>query len=100
MVIMDIIKRLSYQKVKINTYFYRSQNNLEIDLILERGLNIIPIEIKFAKTVSKELASNLKLFKNEYPFEKGYLASLNETNLPFYENIYSINFKNIPLNVE
>ena len=97
---MDVIKRLSYQKTKINTFFYRSQNNLEIDLILERGKEIIPIEIKFAKTVSKDMISNLKLFQKEYKFKMGYLASLADSKIPFQENIYSINFKDIPLFID
>lgn len=45
-VISEIMKQNSLLPYRCNTYFWRTSNGAEIDLIIERGLDLIPIEIK------------------------------------------------------
>lgn len=51
-------------------YFWRTKNNKEIDFIIEKGTELIPIEVKTKRVNIK----NLKEFILEYPeIKKGYI---------------------------
>ncbi|MBC8525999.1 MAG: DUF4143 domain-containing protein [Candidatus Cloacimonetes bacterium] len=51
-------------------HFWRTNNNKEIDFIIEKGTELIPIEVKTKKVNIK----NLKEFILEYPeIKKGYI---------------------------
>ena len=41
-------------------YFWRDSNGVEVDILIERGERIIPVEIKSGKTVTKEFFSGLE----------------------------------------
>jgi len=84
MVIMETIKRLSYQKTKSNCYFYRNRNGVEIDLLVEKSNTLIPYEIKFSKTIDKDMAKSLNFFLKEHKIKKGYVLSLNTEKLVLY----------------
>ena len=95
MIIMETIKRLSYQKGKANCYFYRTQNGVEIDLIVEKSNEMVPYEIKFSKTISKDMAKSLKLFEIDHKVKNGYVLSLNKEKLVLYKNIEAIHFSEV-----
>ena len=47
-----------------NVYYLRTNNNLEIDLIIEKSLEeIIPVEIKLNKTPSARMVANMDRFR-------------------------------------
>ena len=95
MIIMELIKRLSYHKIKSNCYFYRTQNGVEIDLIIEQRNEFIPCEIKFTKTLSKNMAAAISLFQKSYKSKTGYVLSLHPDTVPLYENIQAIHWHDI-----
>lgn len=41
-------------------FYWRDNNGVEIDLVVQEGNNYIPVEIKSAQTYSKDFAANLK----------------------------------------
>jgi len=44
-------------------YYFRNQNLLEVDLLLRRGENIIPMEIKYGAAFTSSFARNIMLFR-------------------------------------
>ncbi|MFH1782416.1 MAG: ATP-binding protein [Candidatus Omnitrophota bacterium] len=52
-VIAELAKQNTFLKKKNNLYFWRTSNGAEVDLIIESGQKIIPIEIKHAVNLSK-----------------------------------------------
>ncbi len=44
-------------------YFYRDSQQREIDLIFQNGVELVPIEIKSAKTFNSSFLSGLQAFK-------------------------------------
>jgi predicted AAA+ superfamily ATPase len=49
-----------YNKAKLfNGYFWRDKSGYEIDLLLEKGENLVPIEIKAGKTINKDYFKNI-----------------------------------------
>jgi uncharacterized protein len=45
-------------------YFYRDRSQFEVDLILQQGRDLIPIEIKYGQTYTKAFTKGLTHFKN------------------------------------
>jgi predicted AAA+ superfamily ATPase len=95
MIIIETIKRLSYQTKKVNCYFYRTQNGTEVDLIIEKATELIPYEIKFTKTISKNMASSINLFQKDHKTTKGFVLSLHKDKVLLYENIEAVHWNNI-----
>jgi predicted AAA+ superfamily ATPase len=62
------LRILSFQSrfnngLKGNCYFWRDHKGSEIDCIIEDGQNLIPVEIKAARTVSRSFFSGLNYWK-------------------------------------
>ncbi|HRW58214.1 MAG TPA: ATP-binding protein [Chlamydiales bacterium] len=58
-VISEIIKKKINKNLQPNVYFWRDQAGHEIDCVLEKSNEIIPIEIKSSKTINDSYFSNL-----------------------------------------
>jgi uncharacterized protein len=63
-VVSNFLKINSFQLTKSNLYYWRSQDGVEIDLIMEKNNELIPIEIKSGKTFHESW------WKNSFLFEK------------------------------
>jgi predicted AAA+ superfamily ATPase len=59
-IIADLLKTLRNKGETGDLYFWRDSNGVEVDVIVERGNNLIPIEIKAGKTVHPESFGNLE----------------------------------------
>ena len=61
-----------------NIKYYRTKIGDEVDIILDRVSEIIPIEIKCKKILKESDARGLKKFMKKYKVSAGYLVSLGE----------------------
>jgi uncharacterized protein len=61
-VVSELRKQNSFLPRKVNFYFWRTSNQAEVDLIIEKGKNIIPIEIKSNVKVTKSMVKGLMNF--------------------------------------
>ncbi len=74
-IVSELIKlRLNAGK-RPNCYFWRDQKGNEVDCILERGDQLIPIEIKSSETITKDYFKSLRHFceLSQTPPENSYL---------------------------
>ena len=62
MVIMEAIKNRFNKGLDSNLYFFRDSNQNEVDLILKRGSDLIPIEIKASQRWNERFAKNIHKF--------------------------------------
>jgi len=75
MVVLEAIKSRLNKGLDHNLYFFRDNNNNEVDLIYKKSGQLIPIEIKSAETLSSKFYKSLFYFKNLSPSVKtGYLV--------------------------
>lgn len=75
MVIMETLKACYNSVAEPKLYFYRDNNGVEVDLILEKGQNELELfEIKSAYTISKDFSRNMDRFEHIHP---GYTVSKN-----------------------
>ena len=62
LVILELIKARLNQGFEPQIYFYRDSNMQEVDVVYQRGNQLIPIEIKAAKTFTRYFLKNLEIF--------------------------------------
>jgi predicted AAA+ superfamily ATPase len=70
-IIVELLKRYFNRGLQPNFYFWRENNGIEVDCLIERGNELFPIEIKSTQTFSSSLPTgNLK--KVSAIMEDGY----------------------------
>jgi len=94
MVIMDAVKTRLNKGEDHNLFFYRDNNQNEVDIIFKSNEGLIPIEIKSAMTFNDDLLKGIRFFQKTVPAsKKGYLIYSGE--LSFTKgDIEIINFRN------
>jgi hypothetical protein len=63
-VINEIVKKKINFNSRSNLFFWRDSLGHEIDLIIENGLSLYPVEIKSGQTISSEYFKNLNFWKS------------------------------------
>lgn len=63
-VINEIVKKKINFNSRCNLFFWRDSLGHEIDLIVENGLSLYPVEIKSGQTISSEYFKNLNFWKS------------------------------------
>ncbi len=99
MIIVDLLKT-RFNKAKTNNlYFWRDNVGNEVDVLLDNGATITPIEIKSGQTVTSDYFKGIKYWNKLIKKEGGYVVyggtmvqkrSNDITVVPYYE-INSIN---------
>jgi|ERR1700733_24482 len=65
MILVDLIKNFNVRGVRPSLSFLRDSNQNEIDLIIELGGKVIPLEIKASQTMSSSFFETLSWFQEE-----------------------------------
>lgn len=66
-VVTELIKARYNQALDPRLYFYRDVSGKEVDLLFQKGSQLVPIEIKSSKTFSSSFLDGLKYFKEQTP---------------------------------
>lgn len=66
-VVVELMKARYNQALDPRLYFYRDVSGREVDLILQQGSRLIPIEIKSSKTFSPSFLEGLTYFHEQTP---------------------------------
>ncbi len=95
-VIQEIVKCYYNHGKQTNLFYLRTQNQLEIDLIIEKQYEeIYPIEIKLAKTLSTGMSKPIERFIKLFPslnVRTGMLISLADEVFPLSANTMALSF--------
>ena len=95
-VVAELMKIFHHRGEEPNLYYWRTADGSEVDLIVDAGHALIPIEIKQSETphpkMAKEISAFRSLFKNKAG--KGYVIYSGKMVLPLEKDIIAI-----PLNM-
>lgn len=96
LVIMELIKARLNQGLDPHLYFYRDNHQNEVDVIFKQGNQLIPIEIKAAKTFHPEFLKGIRYLHKLIPerCKGGYLVYGGEQQQHIQE-VQVINYKYI-----
>jgi hypothetical protein len=87
--VSEIIKSYIHHGKTPNIYYYRTNNAVEIDVILEENNKIYPIEIKKTSTPTLSMAKNFKLI-DENKRGVGCILCLSDKFIPINRETYII----------
>ena len=72
-IIAELVKKRTNAGLPINLYYWRDKTGHEIDVIVDNGTTLLPIEIKAGKTIHQDFFKNYLYWKNLSGAENGYL---------------------------
>ena len=72
-VVSEYMKMFYNQGSDAPLYFYRENSGLEIDLIIQNGASLIPVEIKSANVINPNMISNIKLLAKSMDYKSPIL---------------------------
>jgi predicted AAA+ superfamily ATPase len=64
MVVTELIKKRTNAGLEINLFYWRDKTGHEIDIIVDDGDKLLPIEIKSGKTINTEFFKNIEYWSN------------------------------------
>jgi hypothetical protein len=96
-VVSEIVKRLAHNGIEPQVYFWRTSSGSEVDVIVDAGNKIIPIEVKNSSTPKPAMASGIKEFRKDCGMEDtpGYVIHSGSINMPIGSNVIAIPFSEI-----
>ncbi len=71
MVVIEALKYLYHRGKRSNLYFWRDAKGNEVDLLVEDGADIYPVEIKAGATISSDYFKGLDAFLSRHPASAG-----------------------------
>lgn len=95
MVVIEMVKKYTNQGINPPLFYWRDKTGHEIDLIVDKGNLLIPIEIKSSKTINSYFFKNLKYWNHLSKMNKAVLiySGIQEQNRS--DGTLITNWKNI-----
>lgn len=75
LVLLECVKAQLHRGNLPNLYFFRDSNGLEVDILWQKGRQLIPIEVKSSATYHPSLIKGLKRFQKVLYCNQQYLVS-------------------------
>jgi predicted AAA+ superfamily ATPase len=73
MVITELLKNRTNAGLDINLFYWRDKTGHEVDLIIDNGKTLLPIEIKSGMTISKDYFKNIDYWTNISGSKKAFI---------------------------
>ncbi|WP_155325785.1 ATP-binding protein [Desulfosarcina ovata] len=96
-VLSEIVKTISHRGMDPHVYFWRTVAGTEVDIIVETGGKLTPIEVKLSATPRPAMASAIKTFQKDFGDQSlpGYVIHPGDVTLPLGPNITALPFGNL-----
>lgn len=95
MIVADALKTMYGYGRNSGAYYFRSQSGLEVDLIISRGRELTPVEIKSGTAFDASFSKNIKLFRKlSDDITGGYVVYGGDRNIKI-EDIEFVGFRDI-----
>jgi predicted AAA+ superfamily ATPase len=91
-VITEIFKSLAHRGQEPQMYFWRTASGSEVDLVVDIGVQLIPIEIKLTATPHPGLAAGINSFQQELARRAGagYVVHPGDVKLPLAPKVTAL----------
>ncbi|MFH1336275.1 MAG: DUF4143 domain-containing protein [Candidatus Zixiibacteriota bacterium] len=83
-VVNETVRTLTHQGKEPQIYFWRTAIGTEVDLVVDNGVNLIPVEVKLSTTPNRTMAKGIEAFRKDFGkrTQKGYVVHPGSTRLP------------------
>ena len=86
----QILGQFTRHGEKVDYYHYRTSNHTEVDLILETGYGVVPIEIKYNQSVKLNQLKGLNNFIEDFDCKFGIVVNNDESIRQYNEKIWGL----------
>ncbi|HPO12516.1 MAG TPA: ATP-binding protein [Candidatus Hydrogenedentes bacterium] len=93
-VLSEIVKTHIHQGTDPHVYFWRTSFGTEVDILVETGGKIVPIEVKLSATPRPAMAVSIKTFQEDFPDTSlpGYVIHSGSVRLPLGPGVTALPF--------
>jgi uncharacterized protein len=95
LIVTELVKKRTNAGMPVNLYFWRDRTGHEVDVVVDNGDALIPVEIKAGKTINNEFFKNLLYWNNLSGMHKGYLIYIGDEQQQRSNGIEVVNWRNI-----
>jgi predicted AAA+ superfamily ATPase len=83
-VVHEVVRTLTHAGQEPQVYFWRTATGIEVDLIVDTGPALIPIEVKLSATPNRGMAKGIEIFRKALGGQavRGYVVHPGELKLP------------------
>ncbi len=96
-VLSEIVKTLTHRGIDPQLYFWRTAAGSEVDIVVESGGKLIPIEVKLSATPRPAMANAIKTFRVDFGDRAlpGYVIHPGDIRLPLGNNVTAWPFRDL-----
>ena len=96
-VLSEIVKTLTHRGVDPQVYFWRTTAGTEVDIVIETGQGLVPIEVKLSGTPRPAMASAIKTFHRDLGDKAmpGYVVHPGDVTLPLGSGVTALPFADL-----
>ena len=96
-VLSEIVKTLTHQGIDPRVYYWRTTAGTEVDIVVETGQKLVPIEVKLSGTPRAAMASAIKTFRKDFGAKAmpGYVVHPGDVTLPLGSGIMALPFADL-----
>ncbi|SPF40271.1 Putative GTP-binding protein (fragment) [Candidatus Sulfopaludibacter sp. SbA4] len=93
-VLLEIVKAFVNRGEEPQVYFWRTSAGVEVDLMVETGGKLIPIEVKLSATPRPAMADAIRTFREDLGEKAGpgYVIHPGKVRLPLAPNVVALPF--------
>ena len=93
-VLSEIVKTLTHRGIDPQVYFWRTVAGTEVDIVVETGGKLVPIEVKLSATPRPAMASAVKTFRKDLGDKAmpGYVVHPGDVTLPLGTGVTALPF--------
>lgn len=94
LVVSELYKSNLHRGEEPSLYFWRTAAGAEVDLIVETGSGLVPIEIKASGTARPEMARDLRAFRRDFADRaaSGFVIYPGQSTLPLGDGVLALPF--------
>ncbi len=92
-VVAEVVKSLAHRGQSPLVYFWRTSAGTEVDLVVEAGDRLVPLEVKLSATPRPPMAASIKAFRGDYAgrgVHPGYVVHPGDVRLPLGEGVMAL----------
>lgn len=93
-VLAEVLKAITHQGDVPQLYFWRTATGTEVDLVVDRGSELVPVEIKASATPRPDMASGIVRFRADLGPRagRGYVVHAGAVRLPLAPDVIALPF--------
>lgn len=93
-VLIEIVKAFLHRGEQPPVYFWRTSSGLEVDIVVELGDRLVPIEVKLSSTPRPAMADAIRQFQHDLGPKagRGYVVHPGDVRLSLAPEVTAIPF--------